>query len=84
MSHPIRLSDPNSRNLGRPYNTVAPSVTGNNRPTTKSGHSDEGVTTEEMCDCVWLRPEIEAEIKFAEWTTGEVLRHAEFVSLRLA
>jgi ATP-dependent DNA ligase len=30
---------------------------------------------------VWLRREIEAEIKFAEWTAGGLLRHAEFVSL---
>jgi len=29
-------------------------------------------------------PEIEAEIKFAEWTAGHLLRHAEFVSLREA
>jgi ATP-dependent DNA ligase len=28
-----------------------------------------------------LRPEIVAEMKFAEWTAGEVLRHAEFVAL---
>jgi AraC-like DNA-binding protein len=29
-----------------------------------------------------LLPEIEAEIKFAEWTAGNVLRHAEFVAVR--
>jgi len=33
-------------------------------------------------DYVWLKPEIVAEIKFTEWTTGSVLRHPEFVSLR--
>ena len=31
---------------------------------------------------IWLRPRVVAEIKFAEWTHGDVLRHAEFVSLR--
>jgi bifunctional non-homologous end joining protein LigD len=51
-----------------------------NLPTTKSGHWGEGVTAEEMSDYTWLRPEIEAEIKFAEWTAGGVLRHAEFVA----
>ncbi len=40
------------------------------------------VTAEEMGDYVWLRPETVAEIKFAEWTTGGVLRHAEFVAVR--
>jgi bifunctional non-homologous end joining protein LigD len=51
-----------------------------NLPKTKSGHWGEGVTAEEMGDYVWLRPEFDAEIKFAEWTQGGVLRHAEFVA----
>jgi len=41
-------------------------------------------TASEMADYTWLRPEIEAEIKFAEWTAGGVLRHAGFVSMREA
>jgi ATP-dependent DNA ligase len=53
-----------------------------NLPTTKSGHWGEGVTADEMSDYTWLRPEVEAEIKFAEWTAGGVLRHAEFVTVR--
>lgn len=36
-----------------------------NLPTSKSGH--EGVIAE-MGDYVWLRPEMVAEIRFAEWT----------------
>jgi ATP-dependent DNA ligase len=47
----------------------------------RKAHWGEGVTAEEMADYTWLRPEIEAEIKFAEWTTAGVLRHAEFVAL---
>jgi bifunctional non-homologous end joining protein LigD len=53
-----------------------------NLPSSKSGHWSEGVPVEEMGDYVWVRPEMVAEIKFAEWTTGGVLRHAEFVTLR--
>jgi bifunctional non-homologous end joining protein LigD len=53
-----------------------------NLPTTKRGHWGEGVTAEEMKDYVWLRPQVVADIGFAEWTTGGVLRHAEFVALR--
>jgi bifunctional non-homologous end joining protein LigD len=52
-----------------------------NLPTTKSGHWGEGVTAEEMADYVWLKPELVAEIKFAERTKGGVLRHAEFAKL---
>src|SRR5262249_23052284 len=51
-------------------------------PTSKSGHWGEGVTVDEMADYIWLRPEIEAEVKFAEWPTTGLLRHAEFVTLR--
>jgi len=53
-----------------------------NLPSSKSGHWGEGVTAEEMRDFAWLTPETVAEIKFAEWTAGGVLRHAEFVTLR--
>ena len=35
-----------------------------------------------MPDYDWLRPEIETEIKFTEWTSANILRHAEFVTLR--
>ena len=52
-----------------------------NLPTPKSGHWGEGVTAEEMADYVWLHSKIEAEIKFAEWTKGGVLRFAEFVTV---
>ena len=51
-------------------------------PTTRTGRWGEGVTAEEMDDYIWLRPEIVADIKFAEWTAGDVLRHAEFAGLR--
>jgi bifunctional non-homologous end joining protein LigD len=54
--------------------------TGGRRP--GPGHWGEGVTADEMSDYIWLRPEIEAEIKFAEWTAAGLLRHAEFVALR--
>jgi bifunctional non-homologous end joining protein LigD len=53
-----------------------------NLPSSKKGQWGEGVPPEEMTDYIWVRPEIVAEIKFAEWTTAALLRHAEFVSLR--
>jgi bifunctional non-homologous end joining protein LigD len=52
-----------------------------NLPTAKSGHWGEGVTAQEMLDYVWLKPQTLGEIKFAEWTQGGILRHAEFVNL---
>lgn len=51
-------------------------------PTSKAGHWGEGVTAEEMGDYTWVQPQAVADIKFAEWTVGEVLRHAEFAGLR--
>jgi bifunctional non-homologous end joining protein LigD len=52
-----------------------------NLPSSGKGHFGEGVTAEEMGDYVWVKPEVVAEIRFTEWTSGGVLRHAEFVGL---
>jgi len=35
-----------------------------------------------MGNYVWLRPVVVAEIKFTEWTEGDVLRQPEFVGIR--
>jgi ATP-dependent DNA ligase len=37
---------------------------------------------QEMKNCVWLKPELVAQVEFAEWTPDGHLRHAEFVGLR--
>jgi ATP-dependent DNA ligase len=40
------------------------------------------LTKEEMKNCVWLRPELIAQIEFTEWTLDNHLRHSRFVGLR--
>jgi len=40
------------------------------------------LTKEEMKNCVWLRPELVAQIEFTEWTPDGHLRHTRFVELR--
>jgi ATP-dependent DNA ligase len=40
------------------------------------------ITKDEMKNCVWLKPELVAEIKFTEWTIEDQLRHSRFVRLR--
>ena len=42
----------------------------------------EGLTAEDMKKCVWLRPELVAQIEFLEWTEGDHLRHSKFAGLR--
>ena len=37
---------------------------------------------EEMKNCRWLKPELVAQIEFAEWTPDGHLRHSKFVGLR--
>jgi DNA ligase D-like protein (predicted ligase) len=37
---------------------------------------------EELHECLWLKPELVAEIEFAEWTSDRLLRHSRFVRLR--
>jgi bifunctional non-homologous end joining protein LigD len=40
------------------------------------------LTSEEMKKCVWLRPELVAQIEFTEWTPDGHLRQATFAGLR--
>jgi len=36
----------------------------------------------EMKNCVWVKPELVAQIEFGEWTPDGHLRHSRFVGLR--
>jgi ATP-dependent DNA ligase len=40
------------------------------------------LTKEEMKNCVWIKPELVAQIEFTEWTPDGHLRHSKFVGLR--
>jgi ATP-dependent DNA ligase len=40
------------------------------------------LTKEEMKNCIWLKPELVAQIEFTEWTPDGHLRHSKFVGLR--
>jgi DNA ligase D-like protein (predicted ligase) len=40
------------------------------------------LTKEEIKNCVWLKPELVAQIEFTEWTPDGHLRHSKFVGLR--
>jgi hypothetical protein len=42
-----------------------------NLPEARSGRWGEGLTAEKMKECVWVRPELVAEIEFVEWTRAE-------------
>jgi bifunctional non-homologous end joining protein LigD len=37
---------------------------------------------EEMKNCVWLEPDLIAQVEFTEWTPDGHLRHAKFCGLR--
>ena len=53
-----------------------------NLPETHKGRWGDGLTAEDMKKCVWVRPELVAQIEFLEWTEGDRLRHSKFVALR--
>ena len=40
------------------------------------------MTADDMKKCVWLRPELVAQIEFLEWTESGHLRHSKFAGLR--
>ena len=48
----------------------------------RSDHFGESVTAEEMNDYIWVEPRLVVQVKFAEWTKGGVLRHADFLGVR--
>jgi hypothetical protein len=53
-----------------------------NLPELTGGRWGQGFTAEKMKECVWLRPELVAQIQFLEWTGADHLRHTKFVGLR--
>jgi bifunctional non-homologous end joining protein LigD len=53
-----------------------------NLPETRKARWGEAMTAEKMKDCVWVRPELVAQIDFLEWTEADHLRHSKFVGLR--
>jgi ATP-dependent DNA ligase len=53
-----------------------------NLPEPSKGRRGAGLTAADMEKCGWLRPELVAQIEFAEWTPANHLRHARLVGLR--
>jgi DNA ligase D-like protein (predicted ligase) len=53
-----------------------------NLPESHRSRWGEGLTAEDMKKCVWVRPELVAQIEFLEWTDSSHLRHSKFVGLR--
>jgi DNA ligase D-like protein (predicted ligase) len=53
-----------------------------NLPETHKGRWGDGLTAEDMKKCVWVRPDLVAQIEFLEWTESDHLRHSKFVGLR--
>jgi DNA ligase D-like protein (predicted ligase) len=48
----------------------------------KKSRTPWALTREEMKNCVWLKPQLVAQIEFTEWTPDGHLRHAKFAGLR--
>jgi DNA ligase D-like protein (predicted ligase) len=53
-----------------------------NLPETRKARWGEAMTAEKMKECVWVRPELVAQIEFLEWTDADHLRHSKFIGLR--
>ena len=53
-----------------------------NLPETRKARWGEALTAEKMKKCVWVKPELVAQIEFLEWTGEDHLRHSKFVGLR--
>jgi bifunctional non-homologous end joining protein LigD len=53
-----------------------------NLPMTRKPRFGQGMTRSEMKKVTWVRPELVAQIKFAEWTHDGLLRQPVFLGLR--
>ena len=53
-----------------------------NLPETRRSRWGESLNAEKMKECVWVQPELVAQVEFLEWTDADHLRHARFVGLR--
>lgn len=53
-----------------------------NLPERRMGPRGGGLTASQMRLCTWIRPELVAQVKFAEWTRDNHLRQPCFVGLR--
>jgi DNA ligase D-like protein (predicted ligase) len=53
-----------------------------NLPEPRGGRWGQGLTAAKMNECVWLKPQLVAQIEFLEWTPDDHLRHSRFVGLR--
>jgi DNA ligase D-like protein (predicted ligase) len=53
-----------------------------NLPEPRKGRWGEGLTTEDMKRCRWLKPRLVAAFEYLEWTPADHLRHPKFIGLR--
>jgi len=68
--------------FGKLKHLEAPDCPFANLPEKHRSRWGEGLTVEDMKKCVWLRPELVAQIEFLEWTESDHLRHSKFAGLR--
>jgi len=53
-----------------------------NLPAESSGRWGQGITKADMKNCTWLKPKLVCQVKFAEWTRDQRLRHPVFLGMR--
>jgi DNA ligase D-like protein (predicted ligase) len=68
--------------FGKLKNLEVPDCPFVNLPEKHRSRWGEGLTAEDMKKCVWVRPELVAQIEFLEWTESDHLRHSKFAGLR--
>jgi DNA ligase D-like protein (predicted ligase) len=61
---------------------VTPSCPFTNLPEARKARWGEALNAEKMKKCLWVRPEVVAQLEFLEWTDTDHLRHSKFVGLR--
>jgi ATP-dependent DNA ligase len=53
-----------------------------NLPQRDKGRWGQALTADKMSECRWLKPQLVAQIEYADWTDVNHLRHSKFIALR--
>jgi ATP-dependent DNA ligase len=53
-----------------------------NLPQRDQGRWGQGLTADKMAECRWLKPQLVAQIEYADWTDVNHLRNSKFIAFR--
>ena len=73
---------PESKAMVNSCKLASPKRCKNSAVVAKRRRPSKGITADDMKKLRWIEPQLVAEVRFTEWTSYGLLRHATFAGLR--